>query len=174
MSKKSLDKTKRIGNVWDQDAKWRAIAEKMCGDYDTAQDIVQEMYLKLMHRKDIQVDWFVVMTMRNLWLNGKKKNREDRFPEDWVETSGTTEQFEPNDEQQVYLDRFAELPFLEQEIIEESYDRSLREIGDEFNINYGYVHKVLHRGLKHVLQDDYADYKNSRKKYQKPKGKHTK
>ena len=171
--KKSVDTKKSIGNIWDKDAKWRNIAQKMCGDYDEAEDIVQEMYLKLMHRTDIQVDWFVIMTMRNLWLNGKAKNKEDRFPENFIE-QGTTESFEPDDEQQVYLDRFAELPFLEQEIIEESYYRSLREIGEEFNINYGYVHKVLHRGLKHVLQDDYANYSNPRKKYQKPKGKHTK
>jgi len=173
-NKKNVDTTKNIGNIWDKDAKWRNIAQKMCGDYDTAQDIVQEMYLKLMHRTDIQVDWFVIMTMRNLWLNGKKKNKEDRFPENWIESEGTTEKYEVDDEHKPYIDRFNELPFLEQEMILESYDRSLREIGEEFNINYGYVYKTLHKGLKHVLGDEYANYKSSRMKHKKKKGKHNK
>ena len=35
-----------INKLTKDDAKWRNVAYKICGDYDVAQDLVQEMYLK--------------------------------------------------------------------------------------------------------------------------------
>ena len=55
---------------------WRNLAYRICGDYDLAQDLVQQMYLKL---KDYEVvnEAMVAITIKNMWTNIlKKKNRE--------------------------------------------------------------------------------------------------
>ena len=55
---------------------WRNLAYRICGNYDHAQDLVQQMYLKLADYKRVN-DAMVAITIKNLWLDLlKKKNRE--------------------------------------------------------------------------------------------------
>jgi len=145
---------------------WRNLAYRICGDYDLAQDLVQQMYLKL---KDYEVvnEAMVAITIKNMWTNIlKKKNREVSI-EGFYSISDNREVFEPDDYQKIYLDRFKKLPMVQQELIQESFHKSVRKIGKDFNINYGYVHKKIHEGLKKILKEDYKDYKNSNLKYLK-------
>jgi RNA polymerase sigma factor (sigma-70 family) len=144
---------------------WLSIAKNICGDYHKAQDIVQDMYIKLQNSK-FESDWFVIHTMRNLYIDQIRKNKEDLFLED-ISLKDYNNTFEPNDKEQEYLDRFNDLPMVQQELIQESFDKSTRQIGREFNINYCYVHRQIHKGLKKILKEDYKKYKNSNLKYLK-------
>ena len=144
---------------------WRNLAYRICGDYDLAQDLVQDMYLKL-EKSNFKSDWFVINTMRNLYVDKIRKNKEDLFIED-TSIKDLKNTFEPDDAQKIYLDRFDDLPMVQKELIQESFDKSTREIGREFNINYCYVHRQIHKGLKKILKDNYKEYKNSNLKYLK-------
>tara|TARA_B110000285_G_scaffold223252_1_gene278499 strand:+ start:446 stop:934 length:489 start_codon:yes stop_codon:yes gene_type:complete len=144
---------------------WRNLAYRICGDYDLAQDLVQDMYLKL-EKSNFKSDWFVINTMRNLYVDKIRKNKEDLFIED-TSIKDLKNTFEPDDDQKIYLDRFDDLPMVQKELIQESFDKSTREIGREFNINYCYVHRQIHKGLKKILKEDYKEYKNSNLKYLK-------
>ena len=53
---------------------WRNLAYRICGDYDLAQDLVQDMYLKL-EKSNFKSDWFVINTMRNLYVDKIRKNK---------------------------------------------------------------------------------------------------
>mgnify|MGYP000992851106 FL=1 len=59
----------------DHDKKWREIALNITkGDKDLADDLTQQMYLKLMNYKKFNV-YFVAVTLKNLYLDtfkGKK------------------------------------------------------------------------------------------------------
>jgi RNA polymerase sigma factor (sigma-70 family) len=145
---------------------WRNLAYRICGNYDHAQDLVQQMYLKLADYKRVN-DAMVAITIKNLWLDLlKKKNREVGIDSFHSLPYGENT-FEPSDKQIEYLNRFDELPMVQKELIQESFDKSTREIGREFNINYCYVHRQIHKGLKKILKEDYKEYKNSNLKYLK-------
>ncbi len=145
---------------------WRNLAYRICGNYDHAQDLVQQMYLKLADYKRVN-DAMVAITIKNLWLDLlKKKNREVGIDSFHSLPYGENT-FEPSDKQIEYLNRFDDLPMVQKELIQESFDKSTREIGREFNINYCYVHRQIHKGLKKILKEDYKKYKNSNLKYLK-------
>jgi DNA-directed RNA polymerase specialized sigma24 family protein len=145
---------------------WQNLAYRICGNYDEAQDLVQEMYIRL---KDYEVvnEAMVAITLKNMWTNIlKKKNREHSI-EGFYSLAYDSQTFEATDKEQEYLDRFNDLPMVQQELIQESFTKSVRQIGEDFNINYGYVHKKIHEGLKKILKEDYKQYKNSNLKYLK-------
>jgi len=145
---------------------WRNLAYRICGNYDHAQDLVQQMYLKLADYKRVN-DAMVAITIKNLWLDLlKKKNREVGIDSFHSLPYGENT-FEPSDKQIEYLNRFDDLPMVQKELIQESFEKSTREIGREFNINYCYVHRQIHKGLKKILKEDYKKYKNSNLKYLK-------
>ena len=77
------------------------------------------------------------------------------------------EDIEFDDNERYYLDKFYNLSETKQELIEQSYNNSDRQIGEKFNINYGYAHKKRMQGVKEVLGDDFYLYKNKRLKHKK-------
>ena len=166
-----------IDKLAKDDAKWRNVAYKICGDYDIAQDLVQEMYLKF--SKDTYneytdvTDYLAALVIRNEYMRGLKSGynsegstKEVRLPEGF-DVPEETSDFEVDDDHLGYIERFNELPMRQQELILESYDYSIRDIADRFNINFMYVQRQIHKGLEYVLGDDYHKYNNSNLKYKK-------
>ena len=164
-----------IDQVAKKDAKWRGIAVKMTKDYDEAQDVVQEMYIKFMGKAyDTEAyktvgDGLVILVMRNIWIDRirKRESKKTVLIGEGYDIEDNISDFEVEDKHLPFLHRFNELPMRQQELILESYDYSLREIADRYNINYVYVHRQIHKGLKYVLGDDYDKYKNSNLKFKK-------
>ena len=99
---------------------WRNLAYRICGNYDHAQDLVQQMYLKLADYKRVN-DAMVAITIKNLWLDLlKKKNREVGIDSFHSLPYGENT-FEPSDKQIEYLNRFDDLPMVQKELIQESF-----------------------------------------------------
>jgi|TARA_R110000803_G_scaffold174230_2_gene236843 DNA-directed RNA polymerase specialized sigma24 family protein len=147
-----------------RDKHWRNQAFKLCGSKSLADDIVQDMYLRL-HDKEGVNDSYVFMTIKSVFLDICRKGGEDRLTEAMYLQS-TESVFEPNDYEQKILDRYKDLDWITQELIIESYYLSLREIEKEYPlINYMYAHKRIDAGIKKVLGDDYkTEYNNTRRK----------
>ena len=157
------------------DAKWRGIALSITKDVDEAEDIVQEMYLKFSednydNDKYSKVgDGLVILVMRNIWIDRIRKREASktvRIGEDY-DIKDNVSEFNVNDEDKVYIERFNDLPMRQQELILESYDFSVREIAERHNINYRYVHRQIIAGIKEVLREDFDKYVNSNLKYKK-------
>lgn len=156
-----------INEVAKHNEKWKALALKLCRDYDLAQDLVQNMYINLMDKEYIN-DALVAITIKNLWLGtfrSAKNTIAIDSPAFKIELENKQSLFEVEDDQLGYLERFNELPMRQQELILESFDFSVRQIADKFNINRTYVHRQIHKGLAYVLGDDYRRYSNSNVKY---------
>ena len=101
----------------------------------------------------------------------KKYNPDDTLKEfriqDDFDLIDEVSNFEIDDSNNVYIDRFKELPMRQQELILESYDFSVREIAERHNINFMYVQRQIIAGIKEVLREDFDKYANSNLKYKK-------
>ena len=165
---------KGINEIAKHDAKWRNIALKITENKTTADDLVQDMYLKLMDKDKELSNFYIVMTLTSIFMDSVKltlmKNRTQGFAEGFdVEDESVS--FEPDDKQQRMLDRISKLPYHQREFVELTHDYSFREIGDDYNINYGFVYKEYHNALSYVLGENGKDklYSNDNLKILKAK-----
>ena len=123
-----------------KDKEWRKAAYLICKDKMLADDLVQEMYLRLMNRTKWN-DYFVYITLRNIFLDRLRKQKDIRL-EELHYLEDRTEVFEPDDEEQKVLDAFDELDWVQKELLlERANGMSLRDIQKRYNINYGFTYR---------------------------------
>jgi len=123
-----------------KDKEWRKAAYLICKDKMLADDLTQEMYLRLMNRTKWN-DYFVYITLRNIFLDRLRKQKDIRL-EELHYLEDRTEVFEPDDEEQKVLDAFDELDWVQKELLlERANGMSLRDIQKRYNINYGFTYR---------------------------------
>ena len=153
------------------DSKWRSIALKITKNEAHADDIVQDMYLKLADKEEGVTDYYITLTLKSIFIdNYRKKENKLNYAgqlEQYREIEDNNDDFEATDKEQELLDKIDSLSYTQKELLEESYDRSLRDIGDTYNINYVYVHRQIKKAVELVLGEDLHLYKNSSLKYLK-------
>ena len=123
-----------------KDTQWRKIAFNICKDKYLADDLVNDMYLALANNEKASNDFYVIIVIRNLFLHHTKKKKEVNI-EDIVITESINN-FEINDEQ---LETLTNLKWWEKELLELSFDYSLRELEKKYNINYAFIHRTIKR-----------------------------
>jgi RNA polymerase sigma factor (sigma-70 family) len=127
-----------------KDKYWRAVAYTICKDKYLADDLVQDMYLR-MYNKDKEVkDYYIVVTLRNLFLDHCRKPIVHNI-DDLIHLEENINKFEICDNS---LNIINSLSWLERELLELSYNQSLRDIEKEFNINYAFVHRTIKKARK--------------------------
>jgi len=127
--------------------KWIGYAMKFT-NYDFAQDIVQEMYLKLFKKKDVNCS-YVFLTIKCLYLD--KVKREKKYTDIKKITSEVEIiDFELKQELEKTL---KEMPFALKECLLENQNYSLRKLQDRYNINYGTIRNMIIRAKK-ILKEN--------------------
>ena len=110
---------------------------------------VQEAYHKLMNRTKWN-DYFVTITLRNLFIDHIRKQKNVRL-EELHYIIDHTNNFEPDDKQKELLDEFDKLDWVAKELLlERSTGRSLREIEKIHNINYGFTFRETTKAKKQI------------------------
>lgn len=151
--------------------KWLKMAYNLCGDYDLASELVQDMYLKIYdisqrhpekELKDTYV-WVVLTTLLNDRYRSSQKNKMVSL--EHIKNKPTNDfKFELDDEDLKIIEKSKELRYLYRYYLEKNYDYSIREIADINNVNYGKVYLRLKHAREHILGDDIHKYKNKRRK----------
>jgi DNA-directed RNA polymerase specialized sigma24 family protein len=59
-----------------KDAQWRKMAFQICKDKDLADELVQEMYLKLAYNTNLIKDGYIYTVLRNLFYDYTKSNKD--------------------------------------------------------------------------------------------------
>jgi|TARA_R110002020_G_scaffold50199_5_gene142085 DNA-directed RNA polymerase specialized sigma24 family protein len=155
------------------DDRWRSVALKICGNKQIADDLVQDMYLKVATYDKVNAN-FVYKVITNLFLDSfKKYNPESIEPFHYLKCND--EAFEADDEQQEILDKFDNLYWIDQDLIRESYDRSMRDIQDAYPmIHYTYAHRRITLSIKEILGTDFDTvYFNNNNKHKRDGKKET-
>ena len=129
--------------------KWTNISLSICGDRDLAQDILQEAYLKIFDKEEVN-NRYIYRTILNLFINHCKETKNIRLSEK-IQIECTQRHFEPDDEEERILERFNALEWHKRELLSESHDRSLREIEKEYNINYGFAFREIKNAKEFIL-----------------------
>ena len=159
-----------LKDICKKDKHWRKIANSICKNKSIADDLVQDMYLKVHSITKPINDYYIISIIRNLWLDICRKKKLTIDIDSLYYVEDKQQYFEPSDYEAELLDKAEKLKYIQKEYLEESYDRTLRQIGEEYNTNYGFVYRELEKARKEVLGDDYNEkYNNKRLKYKKPK-----
>lgn len=128
-----------VNELVKKDIIWRKIAFAICKDEMLADDLVQEMYLKLFNCKKEINDFYVVLTIKTLFLDYLRKSKV-KISIDNFDFKNIENNFEFDDKEKEFI---KELKWYEKELLEMSYDLSLRQIEKETKIHYKFTERVL-------------------------------
>lgn len=142
------------------DKNWRRIAYNIAGCKDTADEIVQEMYIKLADvNKEINAA-YVTLTMRSIFLDmNKSSSTKNRFiPTDIIEDSedSAPDYDKANDlevDYEIVKAVFNKLPFHHKVIIEQSYIDGVRKFARESKIYVDYITRTRNQFKTKVWQE---------------------
>lgn len=149
-----------------KDKYWRQIALNICKSKSVADDIVQEMYLKLYNCQKQINDFYVILTIRSLFLDTKRKKQNVELLEYNLQSRDSD--FKPDDYEQHILSEYKKLSWIEREIIIELYDKSFRELADSLTgVSYNYIFRKHKTAIQKILKEDFDLYKNTRLKHLK-------
>jgi len=150
-----------------KDKYWREVALKICKDKMLADDLVNDMYLKLCEVKKQINDFYVIITIQTIYYEYLRNKKKIVSINNFYDIAEDDNNFEVDDYQLELLDKSSKLSFVKLGLLKESYDLSIREIEKKYNINYGFIYLRLKEARIELLGDDINLYKNRRLKYNK-------
>lgn len=122
-----------------RDKDWRKITLKICGDKSLADDLVNDMYLKMHKLQPEETKTaYIVYALYHLWFNHMKKDKKTAYLEevDYIETINN----DYTTEVRIKVDSILnELGLFDREILLHTHEKSLRKTADTLKMNYGKV-----------------------------------
>jgi len=138
-----------------KDNQWREIAYRICKDRCLADDLVQDMYLKLCNNEKAINDFYIIIVIRNAFLDYIKQSHKTISLEGF-DLADSKHNFEYDDKEHNFVKG---LKWWEKEILELSHDKSYREIEKEYNIHYKFTHRIVTK-TKNKWQDQKNNIKD--------------
>ena len=120
-----------------KDAQWRKMAYQICKDKDLADELVQEMYLKLAYNTNLIKDGYIYTVLRNLFYDYTKNNKEILIDFSNIEIEDI-EYVEPMD----YFQLMKGLTWYERTMFELSTLVGQRELSRQTGIHIQTIHRV--------------------------------
>jgi DNA-directed RNA polymerase specialized sigma24 family protein len=144
-----------------KDIQWRQVAFSICKDRSLTDDLVQDMYLKAVKYNKPLNDAYIYFIIKSLFLDHCRKKRKNVSLEDLHFLKDDISTFEIDDSELEIINRYKKLDWKQQQLIEESYYNSLRQIEKNFPlINYAYAYRQIKAGIKTILGNDFSKHKN--------------
>lgn len=137
-----------LNKVYEKDAKWRSIAFNMCKNKDLADDLVQEMYLKIIPLKKKVDDGYITTTLKNLFL---KTIRDTKYSVALKDVA-SEDNYEPNDFENKFIQASKRLKFYELELLELSAEHSVRDLESRYKIHYSTIARIINRAKEKIWQ----------------------
>jgi DNA-directed RNA polymerase specialized sigma24 family protein len=120
-----------------KDAQWRKMAFQICKDKDLADELVQEMYLKLYQNTNLIKEGYIYTVLRNLFYDYTKTQKDIIVDFSNIEIEDT-EYIEPVD----YFQLMKGLTWYERTMFELSTLVGQRELSRQTGIHLQTIHRV--------------------------------
>ena len=120
-----------------KDAQWRKMAFQICKDKDLADELVQEMYLKLAYNTNLIRDGYIYTVLRNLFYDYTKSNKDILVDFSNIEIEDI-EYIEPVD----YIQLMKGLTWYERTMFELSTLVGQRELSRQTGIHIQTIHRI--------------------------------
>jgi len=139
-----------------RDSEWRKLALKICGCPHKADDLVQEMYIKLKDKTEFNTS-FVYHTIKCIFIDSIRKVNPEILTDDFrlitnIDDNNITEQrFE-------MLEILKEVSWFEREVLLLTHEKSLRKASEDTGVYYGVLNYHKQKGLI-KLKDKYGSTK---------------
>ena len=149
-----------------KDDLWRRISYKITGCKSKADDLVNDMYLRLhknYKKKEIS-DAYVIMTLKSIFLNNQKTKTRTLCVDNYINIHKTSSTYEINDEELNVLEKTKDLSPIQVELLSMTYDYSLREIQEETKVSYGHIFREVKKSRQKILGKNLKGYNNKRRK----------
>ena len=121
-----------------KDKYWRQIAFKICKDRMLADDLVNDMYLKLSNNTKEINDFYVIVTIKNLFLQ-EIKNKKTVCIDNFYNFT-TESNYELDDKEKKIIDN---IYWVARDYIELNQTMSLRQIAKALNTDYQFIYKII-------------------------------
>ena len=131
-----------------KDSYWRKMAFNICKDASTADDLVNDMYLKLHDCKKEINDGYVYRVINSIFIDSKRKTKNTidlDISSILIQESDTEIDFEVEQEYNVTKKVFKGLKTYEQIIIKHSYEDGLRKFSRDSDISISTVQKIRNK-----------------------------
>lgn len=138
-----------------RDQDWRKMAFHICKSRDTADDIVQDMYLKFANYNKKVNDFYIYFAIKSIWLD-KLKDKKTKTVEllDNFNTFADTYDFELDEIKEITLNKVKNLPFFERELLKvTTQEMSQRELSRQTGINLLVIQKTVKKTKEQIWED---------------------
>jgi DNA-directed RNA polymerase specialized sigma24 family protein len=121
-----------------KDAQWRKMAFQICKDKDLADELVQEMYLKLYNNTNLIKDGYIYTVLRNLFYDYAKQQKDLIVDFSNIEILDDGDYIEPID----YKALIKGLTWYERTMFELSTLVGQRELSRQTGIHIQTIHRI--------------------------------
>ena len=126
-----------INELAKKDAQWRKMALQICKRKDLADELVQNMYIKLSDRTTMVSDGYIFVTLRSLFYDSLKNN--DILIDDFSKFEVEEEEYCEGID---YSDLAKNLTWYERTMFEQSTLLGQRELSRQTGIHIQTIHRV--------------------------------
>lgn len=124
---------------------WLKYALKISKDKETASELVQEMYIKLNDKTQLNKS-YVYMTLLTLFYDLKKQKKIVYL--DDLKGFDISEEIECFESAEILKKILQEIPFEARECFIENQNSSYRELSKKYGLNYQYIRRLAEKAKK--------------------------
>lgn len=137
-----------------RDKDWRKMAYQICGCKTTADDLVQDMYIKFANYDKELNDYYIFFALRSLFLDGIKKRKLEIVSSELENLSIKEDDYckETDFLKELILKEVEALPYLEREMLKVTQEISQRELSRQTDIPLPTIKKTVLETKKYLRQ----------------------
>ncbi|AWG26009.1 sigma-70 family RNA polymerase sigma factor [Flavobacterium kingsejongi] len=127
-----------------RDSVWRRMAFQICKSKDTADDLVQEMYLYFSDKEKTVTDWYIFKTMKDIFLHQVNKSKRHISIGDFQIIDDCSDYDVKRDTVcEIVIEEIKNLPFYERELLNITMEMSQRALSKETGISLKSINKTI-------------------------------